>query len=118
MPSGCIRTPGWGSYGPRHNATWTRYNCSWRWEDQPAPEESRMSGVIETQSLAKNYGKFGALHGLNLSMPEGSVFALVGASGAGKTTTIKILLNIIAPTHASGRRPGGGPRRLRPPFPP
>ncbi len=36
-------------------------------------------------------------------MPEGSVFALVGASGAGKTTTIKILLNMIAPSrgHAS-----------------
>jgi ABC-2 type transport system ATP-binding protein len=57
--------------------------------------------VIETHELLKRYGQFGALRGLNLSMPYGSVFALVGASGAGKTTTIKILLNILAPT--SGR---------------
>jgi ABC-2 type transport system ATP-binding protein len=62
-----------------------------------------MSAVIETHDLAKSYGQFGALRGLNLSMPEGSVFALVGASGAGKTTTIKILLNMILPSrgHAS-----------------
>src|ERR1700753_806804 len=57
-----------------------------------------MSAVIETPDLAKSYGQLGALHGLNLSMPEGSVFALVGASSAGKTTTIKILLNMITPT--------------------
>jgi ABC-2 type transport system ATP-binding protein len=62
-----------------------------------------MSAIVETRDLAKSYGHFGAVRGLDLSMPEGSVFALVGASGAGKTTTIKILLNIIAPSagHAS-----------------
>jgi ABC-2 type transport system ATP-binding protein len=60
-----------------------------------------MSAVIETHELTKRYGHFGAVRGLNLSMPQGSVFALIGASGAGKTTTIKVLLNIIAPT--SGR---------------
>jgi ABC-2 type transport system ATP-binding protein len=75
-----------------------------------------MSAVIETQSLAKSYGKFGALHGLNLSMPQGSVFALVGASGAGKTTTIKILLNMIAPTHGSARLLGVDTRDIRPPV--
>lgn len=57
-----------------------------------------MPAVIETQGLAKNYGRFGALHGLDLSMPEGSIFALVGASGAGKTTAIRVLLNILRPT--------------------
>jgi ABC-2 type transport system ATP-binding protein len=75
-----------------------------------------MSAVIETQDLAKNYGQFGALHGLNLSMPEGSVFALVGASGAGKTTTIKILLNMIAPTRGSARILGVDTREIRPPV--
>jgi ABC-2 type transport system ATP-binding protein len=59
--------------------------------------------VIETNDLVKTYGGFGALHGLNLTMPEGSVFALVGASGAGKTTTIKILLNMIAPSSGRAR---------------
>jgi ABC-2 type transport system ATP-binding protein len=57
-----------------------------------------MVPIIETLDLSKTYGRFGALHGLSLSIPEGSVFALMGASGAGKTTVIKILLNMIAPS--------------------
>jgi ABC-2 type transport system ATP-binding protein len=75
-----------------------------------------MSAVIETHDLAKSYGKFGALHGLNLSMPEGSVFALVGASGAGKTTTIKILLNMIAPSRGHARILGADTRSIHPPV--
>jgi ABC-type multidrug transport system ATPase subunit len=75
-----------------------------------------MSAVIETHDLAKNYGKFGALHGLNLSVPEGSVFALVGASGAGKTTTIKILLNMIAPSRGRAAILGVDTRSIRPPV--
>jgi ABC-2 type transport system ATP-binding protein len=70
--------------------------------------------VIETHDLAKSYGKFGALHGLNLSMPEGSVFALVGASGAGKTTTIKILLNMLTPTHGRASVLGVDSRAIGP----
>jgi ABC-2 type transport system ATP-binding protein len=73
-----------------------------------------MSAVIETHDLAKNYGKFGALHGLNLSMPEGSVFALVGASGAGKTTTIKILLNMIEPSRGRASVLGVDTRSIDP----
>jgi ABC-2 type transport system ATP-binding protein len=75
-----------------------------------------MSAVIETHDLAKNYGKFGALHGLNLSMPQGSVFALVGASGAGKTTTIKILLNMLAPSRGHATVLGVDTRAIRPPV--
>ncbi len=72
--------------------------------------------VIETHDLAKNYGKFGALHGLNLRMPEGSVFALVGASGAGKTTTIKILLNMIGPSRGYAHILGVDTRHIRAPL--
>jgi ABC-2 type transport system ATP-binding protein len=75
-----------------------------------------MSVVIETHDLVKNYGKFGALQGLNLSMPQGSVFALVGASGAGKTTTIKILLNMITPSRGSASVLGVDTRAIRPPV--
>src|SRR3569833_45438 len=73
-----------------------------------------MSAVIETHDLAKNYGQFGALHGLNMSMPQGSVFALVGASGAGKTTTIKILLNMIAPSRGHATVLGVDTRAISP----
>src|SRR3569833_1131438 len=73
-----------------------------------------MSAVIETHDLAKSYGRFGALQGLNMSMPEGSVFALVGASGAGKTTTIKILLNMIAPSRGHATILGVNTRSIGP----
>jgi ABC-2 type transport system ATP-binding protein len=62
-----------------------------------------MVHAVETTGLDKTYGPLSALRGLDLSVEEGSVFALLGASGAGKTTFIKVLLNIIAPTRGSAR---------------
>ncbi len=59
--------------------------------------------IVETHDLVKTYGSFGALRGLSLQVPERSVFALLGANGAGKTTVIKILMNIIAPTHGQAK---------------
>ncbi len=73
-----------------------------------------MNAVVETRELVKHYGRFGALKGLNLRMPEGSVFALVGASGAGKTTTIKILLNILTPSSGDAQVLGVDTRHLHP----
>jgi ABC-2 type transport system ATP-binding protein len=64
---------------------------------------SSTSPVVETLGLAKDYGHFGALRGLDLSVPEGSVFALLGANGAGKTTLIKTLLNILTPSRGVAR---------------
>jgi len=61
------------------------------------------TNVIETHEIAKTYGQFGALHGVSLAVPTGSVFALLGASGAGKTTAIKILLNLSAATRGTAR---------------
>ncbi len=73
-----------------------------------------MSAVIETCDLAKSYGRFGALHGIDLSMPQGSIFALVGASGAGKTTAIRILLNILTPSHGRATVLGVDSRSIGP----
>lgn len=53
--------------------------------------------VIESHGLSKTYRRFEALRDVNLRVPEGSVFALIGANGAGKTTTIRTLLNILRP---------------------
>ena len=57
-----------------------------------------MSSVIRTENLTKMFRHVTALNGLNLDVPEGSIYALVGPNGAGKTTAIKILMNIFAPT--------------------
>ena len=51
--------------------------------------------MIRVNNLWKKFGRHEALQGLSFSVPEGSAFALIGASGAGKTTTIKILMNIV-----------------------
>jgi ABC-2 type transport system ATP-binding protein len=71
--------------------------------------------IIETRDLWKTYGRFDALRGLNLAVPEGSVFALLGANGAGKTTAIKALLNIIEPTRGNARVLGVDSRAVGPP---
>jgi ABC-2 type transport system ATP-binding protein len=60
-----------------------------------------MNAVIETHSLTRRYRRTDAVNGLDLAVPEGSIFAFLGPNGAGKTTTIKTLMNIIEPT--SGR---------------
>jgi ABC-2 type transport system ATP-binding protein len=62
---------------------------------------SAMSTIIETKALCKSYGVFGALRGVDITVPQGSVFALLGASGAGKTTLIKILMNLLRPSSGS-----------------
>jgi ABC-2 type transport system ATP-binding protein len=75
-----------------------------------------MSHIVETHELTKSYGQFGALRGMSLAMPRGSVFALVGASGAGKTTALKILLNILAPSRGYATVLGVDSRAIRAPL--
>ena len=73
-----------------------------------------MTNAIETHGLTRRYRRLDAVNGLNLSVPEGSVFALIGPNGAGKTTTIKLLMNLIRPTAGSARILGTDCRRLGP----
>jgi ABC-2 type transport system ATP-binding protein len=60
-----------------------------------------MSSAIQTENLVKKFRRVEALKGLNLQVPQGAIYALVGPNGSGKTTAIKILMNILEPT--SGR---------------
>lgn len=59
--------------------------------------------AIQTTSLTKTYGKIEALRGLSLSVPQGSLCGLVGLNGAGKSTTIRILLGMARATSGSAR---------------
>ncbi len=56
-----------------------------------------MSDLIRAVNLVKRFRSLRVLDGLNLAVPENSVFGLAGPNGAGKTTTIKILVNILRP---------------------
>jgi ABC-2 type transport system ATP-binding protein len=53
--------------------------------------------IVETRNVAKRFGRFEAIEDLSLRVPEGSVFALIGSNGTGKTTTIRMLMNILRP---------------------
>lgn len=50
--------------------------------------------ALEIKGLSKSFGDF-ALQGLELTLPEGCIMGLVGENGAGKSTTIKLILNMI-----------------------
>jgi len=52
--------------------------------------------ALRVAALAKHYGKFKALAGIDLEVAAGETFGLVGANGAGKTTLIKCLLDLAA----------------------
>jgi ABC-2 type transport system ATP-binding protein len=54
--------------------------------------------VIETQLLTKSYRAVEAVHSLNLSVARGRITAFLGRNGAGKSTTIKMLLGMVRPT--------------------
>ena len=57
-----------------------------------------MAPVIRTRGLVKDYGRFRALHGLDLEVERGEVFGFLGPNGAGKSTTIRILVDLLRPT--------------------
>lgn len=53
--------------------------------------------AVATHGLAKRYGKKSALDHVELRVPEGAVYALVGVNGAGKSTLFKLLMNLERP---------------------
>jgi ABC-2 type transport system ATP-binding protein len=54
-----------------------------------------MPSILRAEEVQKRFRRLTVLDGLDLEVPEGSVYGLVGSNGAGKTTTIKILMNIV-----------------------
>ncbi len=50
---------------------------------------------IQVADLQKSYGKLNVLNGVNFTVDQGSIFALLGSNGAGKTTIIKILTTLL-----------------------
>ena len=59
-----------------------------------------MNNAIETKGLTKRFPGF-ALEGLDLTLPSGCILGLIGENGAGKSTTIKLLLGMLKPDGGS-----------------
>ena len=53
--------------------------------------------ALEVHNLVKTFGSVRAVDDVSFSVPEGSVFGLIGRNGAGKTTTIRMMMNIYIP---------------------
>ena len=70
--------------------------------------------VIESQNLTKYFHKTLALDHLNLQVPRGCIYGLLGRNGAGKTTAIKLMLGLLRPTTGSARVLGCDSQDLTP----
>lgn len=62
-----------------------------------------MECIIETENLTKKYGTATVLDKVNLHVPKGKIYGLLGRNGAGKTTAMKIMMGLSFPTEGSIR---------------
>ncbi len=59
--------------------------------------------AVELTGVTKTFGEVVAVNDLSLTVPEGSVFGFIGPNGSGKTTTIRMIVNIFYPDRGSVR---------------
>ncbi len=64
------------------------------------------SYAVEAINLTKKFGDFTAVDGVSFQVERGEIFAFLGPNGCGKTTTIRMLCGILAPTAGTGRVAG------------
>ncbi|MHB1297157.1 MAG: ABC transporter ATP-binding protein [Gemmatimonadaceae bacterium] len=65
-----------------------------------------MTPAIEVRALTRRFGDFTAVDGITFEVAPGEVFGFLGANGAGKTTAIKMLIGLLAPTSGAARVAG------------
>lgn len=71
--------------------------------------------VIETRDLTKRFGAFTAVDRLRLAVPRGVIYGFIGSNGSGKSTAIRMICGLLAPTEGAAyvlgkdtaRDPGG-----------
>jgi ABC-type multidrug transport system ATPase subunit len=59
--------------------------------------------ILTIENLSKSYGRIQALKNVSFSVPEGSVFGILGPNGSGKTTMLGTIMDILKPTSGSYR---------------
>lgn len=60
-----------------------------------------MSNILEIKNLVVSYGGIEAVKGIDMTVPEGEIVTLIGANGAGKSTTLKSIAGLVKPKQAS-----------------
>jgi len=65
-----------------------------------------VTGLLELVGVTQRFGGVVALSGIDLSVPEGSIFALIGPNGAGKTTVFNLVTGVYTPTEGEIRFDG------------
>ena len=60
-----------------------------------------MTSAIVTRGIGKSFGDVHALRDLDLDVPEGAFFVLLGPSGAGKTTTLRVIAGLEKPDYGT-----------------
>jgi branched-chain amino acid transport system ATP-binding protein len=73
-----------------------------------------MTALLELAGVTQRFGGVVALSGVELSVPEGSIFALIGPNGAGKTTVFNLITGVYTPTEGEVRFNGAKISGLRP----
>ena len=66
----------------------------------------KMDYTIETKNLTRVFGTYTAVDHITISVRGGEIFGFLGANGAGKTTAIRMLCGLLAPTSGSGQVAG------------
>src|SRR5215467_3664844 len=65
-----------------------------------------MDAVIKTEKLTKRFGNFIAANELTFEVDKGEIFGFLGANGAGKTTAMRMLCGLLAPSSGKARVAG------------
>ena len=73
-----------------------------------------MNEIVVLEDLSKDFGDVHAVQGVSLTIAKGEMFGLIGPDGAGKTTTMRMVAGLLAPTGGNVRTCGLEPRGQRP----
>ncbi len=80
--------------------------------DEALIEASPATTVLRTHELVLNYGSTRVVNGLNLNVQQGEIYGFLGRNGAGKTSTMRMLMGIVKPSAGQIELWGKATRRL------